>query len=288
MIRRSWIATSLLSIATFAVLVAGSASLAGQMIVVTNSVDVIAQMPSSLQQPYTLSRKTSFVQKLADGTTISRTTTGKEARDSQGRTYHENQIEGMGGPARVNLVTYTVFDPIARVNINWNSQNKEANVFHMPEPKPRQPTAARVGGGTGASATGVMGGIGTSVGAVAGGGLTVTPAPSILRTLPDTSDRPKIQRERLDPKNIAGVYCEGNRTTTTYAIGWFGNDKPIVQVQETWTSRELRITMLTVNDDPRTGTRTTEVTELDRSEPDPALFQAPPGYKIHEQNPRPN
>jgi hypothetical protein len=157
MIRRSWIATSTLSVATIAVLVAGSASLVGQMIVVTNSIDVITQVPSSLQQPYTLSRKTSFVQKLADGTTISRTTTSREARDSQGRTYHENQMEGMGGPAHVNLVTYTVFDPIARVNINWNSQNKEANVFHMPEPKPRQPTAARAGGGIGASATGVPG-----------------------------------------------------------------------------------------------------------------------------------
>jgi hypothetical protein len=118
--------------------------------------------------------------------------------------------------------------------------------------------------------------------------LTVNPPPSILRTLPDTRDRPKIQRERLDPKNISGVYCEGNRTTTTYPIGWFGNDRPIVAVQETWTSRELRITMMTMNDDPRTGTRITEVTDLDRSEPDPALFQVPQGYKIHEQNPQPN
>jgi hypothetical protein len=42
---------------------------------------------------------------------------------------------------------------------------------------------------------------------------------------------------------------------------------------------------MTVNDDPRTGVRTMETTELDQSEPDPALFQAPEGYTVRDQNP---
>ena len=36
-------------------------------------------------------------------------------------------------------------------------------------------------------------------------------------------------------------------------------------------------------DDPRYGLRTEEVTQLDRAEPDPALFRIPAGYTIREQ-----
>jgi hypothetical protein len=34
--------------------------------------------------------------------------------------------------------------------------------------------------------------------------------------------------------------------------------------------------------DPRTGNVTTRVTQLDRTEPDPALFQVPADYQITE------
>ena len=39
--------------------------------------------------------------------------------------------------------------------------------------------------------------------------------------------------------------------------------------------RILNITLLTVNEDLRTGMRTTEVTDLDRAEPNPSVFQVP-------------
>lgn len=73
------------------------------------------------------------------------------------------------------------------------------------------------------------------------------------------------------------------RTTITYPAGSFGNDRPIVAVNEKWTSPDLRIILLSINEDPRSGTQTTEVTNLDRAEGDPTLFQVPEGYTIRDQ-----
>ena len=59
--------------------------------------------------PYSATFKTTVVQKLADGTTITRVSTTREARDSQGRTLHEITNERSGGqPAIVNA---TLNDP---------------------------------------------------------------------------------------------------------------------------------------------------------------------------------
>jgi hypothetical protein len=226
-----------------------------------------------------VTQTTTTVQRLYDGTTITRTTTVKRARDSQGRTYNQNETDNgmaMGG-SRQPVLFFNVFDPVARVTMSWSSQAKQVTVFHMPEPKPPVARAAPVKGTPGAQTSGI--------GAVAGGISGGVAPPQILRTLPDTSGRPKSQTERLDGKTIAGVFAEGRRTTTTYPVGYFGNDRPVVVTQETWTSRELGLVLMTVNDDPRTGVRTMETTELDQSEPDPALFQAPEGYTVRDQNP---
>jgi hypothetical protein len=72
----------------------------------------------------------------------------------------------------------------------------------------------------------------------------------------------------------------------TIPEGAEGNDRPITTVTETWRSPELDIIVLSVNEDPRTGTRTSEVTDLDHAEPNPSVFQVPEGYTVKDQNPR--
>jgi hypothetical protein len=204
-------------------------------------------------QPYSATQKTTTVQKLLDGTTITRASTTKMARDSQGRTYQENRMdENVPIPGRTVITSFSVNDPVARVSLSWNSQNKEVVVFHFPEIKPRPTQPARV----------------------------VTRA-----ALPDASMRPKTQQEKLGSRTIAGVYAEGTRTTTTYPIGFYGNDRPLVVVQERWTSPDLRMEVMNTTDDPRMGVQTMEMTEIDRSEPNPALFQAPEGYAVRDRNP---
>ena len=79
---------------------------------------------------------------------------------------------------------------------------------------------------------------------------------------------------------MEGVLADGVRTTTTWPVGFFGNDRPVSSIRETWSSRELGMAVLSKSSDPRYGETTTKVTNIQRAEPDPSLFQPPAGYEI--------
>jgi hypothetical protein len=51
-------------------------------------------------------------------------------------------------------------------------------------------------------------------------------------------------------------------------------------VHETWMSADLKIPVMVKDTDPRSRTTITQLTNITRSEPDPALFQAPSDYKV--------
>jgi hypothetical protein len=205
--------------------------------------------------PYTATRKTTHVQKLADGTTITRENTAKEARDSNGRTYHENRMDlpsGAAGQAGFSFVN--VVDPVNRVTMNWNSSSKQVTVFHMPEPgqvrQAQQPSPL------------------------------TPPQPSAMKVV-----QTKPQFEDLGIKAINGIEARGTRMTRVIEAGKEGNDRPMTITNETWFSPDLKITVASTNDDPRTGTTTMELTNIDRGEPDSALFQVPEGYTVKDQYP---
>jgi hypothetical protein len=90
--------------------------------------------------------------------------------------------------------------------------------------------------------------------------------------------------EELPADSIAGLYVTGVRTTTTIPAGTAGNERDITVTSETWTSPDLKITVRQITDDPRSGKVTTELTNINRTDPDPALFQAPEGYAIRDMS----
>jgi hypothetical protein len=247
------------------------------------SAAAIAQSAGFANIPYTATKKVTFIQKLADGTTLTRVSTTTEARDSQGRTIQQTAITGT--PQQISTNT-TVIDPVAHTTTIWMSQTKQATRLHMPVPqRPAQPSVSASSGTE----------MGTGSGVIGAGILSASnssePATLMGFAGPGSTDpnlRPARQSEKLGGKTIAGVYAEGTKTTITYPIGYFGNDRPIVNVRETWMSPELKIIVYSTDDDPRTGSRTTEITNLDRGEPDPALFQVPEGYTIKDQYPNQN
>jgi hypothetical protein len=51
-------------------------------------------------------------------------------------------------------------------------------------------------------------------------------------------------------------------------------------VRETWISTDLKVPVMVRISDPRSGTTTTQLTNVNRTEPDPSLFQAPADYKV--------
>jgi hypothetical protein len=65
-----------------------------------------------------------------------------------------------------------------------------------------------------------------------------------------------------------------------------GHDANIVDVQETWFSPDLKIVVFSkhTSTDLRADQTTMEIRQLDRREPDAALFEIPADYKIVDVN----
>ena len=89
--------------------------------------------------------------------------------------------------------------------------------------------------------------------------------------------------EDLGARMIDGVLVTGTRRTTIIPEGQQGNDRPITTTNEMWTSKELRLTLLSVNDSPMNGRTTTKYANFSATEPDPSLFMVPPGYSVVDE-----
>jgi ABC-type transporter MlaC component len=97
-----------------------------------------------------------------------------------------------------------------------------------------------------------------------------------------TARSPKwdTRTEDLGDQNYEGVSAHGTRTITTIPAGAIGNERPIEITYERWFSNELQMVVYSKQSDPRTGEQTYRLTNINRNEPDPSLFQVPQGYKV--------
>jgi hypothetical protein len=89
--------------------------------------------------------------------------------------------------------------------------------------------------------------------------------------------------ESLGSQTMEGVPVDGVRSTRVIPVDQMGNDRPFNVVDETWTSPQLHIVVLSKYVDPRMGESTTRLTNIELSEPDPALFQVPPDYTVTDE-----
>jgi hypothetical protein len=198
--------------------------------------------------PYSATFESKTVQTLGDGTNITTTLKTKEARDSQGRTVHQVTRTLPDG----SQFTQTfASDPINHTTTNWSSASTDATVEHLPDPSERRERA--------------------------------NSSAAKQSSRPQPAARPSVQRETLGTKTILGVVAEGTRSTRVIPVGTEGNDRPMTVVTEEWRSPDLGIMLSLSRDDPRNGHTTQEVTELDRGEPDPALFQPPANYTVKDR-----
>jgi hypothetical protein len=206
--------------------------------------------------PYSALRTTTHVQTLANGSTVTHTNQVKLARDSSGRTYMEelpSTTETGRGAARSFV---RVFDPVSRTTTSWSSNSKQATVVHLPEEG--QFRGARGPAGSGETA---------GVGRFRGG------------------NNQTANVESLGNKTINGIVVQGTRTTRVIPAGAQGNSEPLTITHETWYSSDLKLEVQRTDTDPRFGTTTVELTNLDRAEPSAALFQAPAGFTVKELTP---
>jgi hypothetical protein len=92
---------------------------------------------------------------------------------------------------------------------------------------------------------------------------------------------PHVTTELLGPNTIEGLTAEGTRQTLTVPAEARDDHRLYAVVLETWICPELQVAVLSTRNTPQ-GRRTTRLTRIDRSEPDPTLFSVPSNYTIED------
>lgn len=213
-------------------------------------------------EPYTAVTKVENVKIADDGTRFeSHTVRQKTYRDSLGRTRTEHYI-GMsisGSDSNPTLVSIWIRDPAAGVSYFLDPRAHTAKETHRARESPTDP--------------------GTAVRTFT----QLRPAPTSQSQEERERYQPKFTREDLGRQEMDGLTVTGTRITMAFPAGAQGSDRPFQIVTERWASEELKIFILIKNSDPRNGENTIRTTDIDRSEPDPSLFEVPADYTITEQ-----
>lgn len=204
--------------------------------------------------PFSATATSETTEMLQDGSKIHRTTQLTMYRDSQGRSRREATFTGFGplatsgGPKTIVMIS----DPVAGVHLMLDSVNKVArqSAFHDRR-------------GTGADA-----GPGSKFEARMQAREQKEEAAGLLK------------KESLGTQTVNGVTVEGTRITRTIPAGQIGNDKPLQVVSERWYSPDLQIVMKSTRTDPRFGTTTYTVTNVQRTEPAATLFTVAADYTV--------
>lgn len=212
--------------------------------------------------PYTAVAVTETTRALADGNRIVNKSSSQLARDSAGRTRREQSIQAMGPWASGKQETMVfINDPEAQTNYVLNPGSSTAH---------KMPTSG-----------------GAAEMAIA---MTKKHADEKAHTLAHTVEMIHHEKagasegvtESLGTKVIEGVVAEGKRYTKTIPAGQIGNERPIEIVGETWTSPDLQTIVMSRHNDPQMGETIYRLTNIQRAEPDPALFAVPSNYTMEE------
>lgn len=205
--------------------------------------------------PFSGDEVTTEQQTLANGNVITRQTTVHVYRDSQGRVRTEETMVRPAAPGSttgpVSRTVVRISDPVAGVMSEVDAQAKVVHQMQMHRPPQNSAGTAGVNGRR--------------------------LRPMNRAALPAD---PNVKTEDLGTQTINGVIATGTRTTRTIPAGAIGNALPIQTVHERWVSADLKVPILEKTTDPRFGTTVRQLNNVNRSEPDASLFQAPSGYTV--------
>ena len=186
---------------------------------------------------------------LEDGTTSNQSTLSAIARDTHGKIFNEKRpFLPSSALATPPILSIHIYDPQTRTNTFIDPIHRVVYQSTLNRPPSALPP---------------------DTGSI----------PLVGNTLPNEY----LKEEDLGRRKMEGVDVHGLRETQTIPAEANGG-REIKVVDEYWYSDELRLNMLVIHKDPRTGEQTTTVTQVSRSEPDAAIFEIPSGYKlIHRQ-----
>lgn len=246
----------------------------------------ISRVSTIAGAPFSAEEVDETSQTLADGTQIHHSVPGmKIYRDSMGRTRTEHQMLSSRVERRVNIpegpTIVEINDPVAHARYVFDLDEPVAHRQELPAGNPRG--IARSGHVVMGGAPGITAAAGDlgEAGTVSAPTARSTP-PAARRRGTDDETR-QMATENLGTQLIEGIPAEGKRTTVTWPVGSVGNDRPITDISESWISPDIKEVILRKSDDPRSGERTHKLVNISRSEPDPSLFEPPPGYTVQNE-----
>ena len=240
----------------------GGGSLGGGQFTQTESIMTynLPQLPRGQPltgAPYTGQMSNESVRTLANGTHLTQPVRSSPMmyRDSMGRTRSDTLMmaprPGTTTP-HINRLA-EIDDPVAGYRYILDDYHK---VAHRIVPCKRSPPAAR-------------------------------PAPMPNPTLASNPGPLRMggnsETEDLGTQTMFGVTVTGVRNTTTFPPGAYqGNDGPVTVIQETWRSAQYGLDFVVKNSRPD-GDSTQSMVSFAAGDPDPSLFQIPPGYQIVDE-----
>jgi hypothetical protein len=226
-------------------------------------------------RPFTADAIIKTDQILPDGSHIVNQQTVAAARDSQGRTYRE---EIFASPAADGWAPKTIV-----INDSAAGANYVLGPDHVARKIPMSMTGSHAGGTSVSTSAPPQGNLQLQRFQTATGGgsgpvhaATQGMQPAQQLSLGDA----KI--DQLGSQMIAGVQAEGIRTTLTIPAGQVGNQNPLLIVTERWYSKDLEANVLAKHSDPRFGTSSYQLTNIQQTEPPASLFRIPSDYTIEE------
>jgi hypothetical protein len=220
--------------------------------------------------PYSAETVTERIQTLPDGNRIAQRMTGRDYRDSEGRTRHE-----VDRPSGTPVIFIT--DPLAGSSFRLDPANRTAQQTPTQLSVEITQALAKLQAADAAKRRAAQAAEGSAPDKVKEKGGR---EPGLVVKLKPAEKLDEQVEETLPDRVIESVLASGVRRTTTIKKGAIGNEQPITIVSEEWTSPDLQILVLTDHRDPRTGRSTYRLLNISRLDPDPALFQVPPDYTV--------
>jgi TonB family protein len=219
------------------------------------------------------------VQTLADGNRISNRMSFMIYRDREGRMRRETsfKIRDAGSGEYKEQKKIQVSDPFGGQNFWLDPQNRTAHksTFLLLGPM-KEIAGVR-------SFQPVEGGLVSNGGAIATGNVC---GPRPIRPVRGLGANAETKNESLGTQAIEDVEAEGTRITQTIPAGSIDNERPIEIIYERWFSQELQLDLLVKSVDPRSGEWTQQFISINRSDPDPSLFEIPPDYTVQGFKPQ--
>jgi hypothetical protein len=180
-----------------------------------------------------------------DGSIAHFKTSREIRRDSRGRIYNESRrLLPVSNAQTPQVVSILLYDPQTRVSTRLYPQQRAFSTSTVDRPPATAP-------------------------------------PALLYASPTGNSLPQnefTKEEDLGIREIEGLPAHGVRETQTIPADNSGTGNEMLISDEYWYSDDLRINLALKHSDPRTGTVTMTVTQVQRTEPDPALFEIPHDY----------